>query len=249
MRIELRNVRKRFGRMEALRGLDLDLPAGTRAALVGPNGSGKSTLIRALLGLLACEGEVRLDGRSPFEDRLLTARRLAYVPQTAPQLSASVEEVIHTVAFTRGLSPEAIGGVAARLDLDLAPIRARPFRNLSGGMKQKLLIAAAFAARSEEHTSELQSLRHLAAAFAARPALLVLDEPTASLDARARERFHALCAELPAGTTLLLCSHRFEEIRHLADHVIALEDGRVTWDGPARDFLPLRPRAQEVARG
>lgn len=228
MRIELRNVRKRFGRMEALRGLDLDLPAGTRAALVGPNGSGKSTLIRALLGLLACEGEVRLDGRSPFEDRLLTARRLAYVPQTAPQLSASVEEVIHTVAFTRGLSPEAIGGVAARLDLDLAPIRARPFRNLSGGMKQKLLLAAAFAAR---------------------PALLVLDEPTASLDARARERFHALCAELPAGTTLLLCSHRFEEIRHLADHVIALEDGRVTWDGPARDFLPLRPRAQEVARG
>src|SRR5690606_41210516 len=134
---------------------------------------------------------------SPFEDRLLTARRLAYVPQTAPQLSASVEEVIHTVAFTRGLSPEAIGGVAARLDLDLAPIRARPFRNLSGGMKQKLLLAAAFAAR---------------------PALLVLDEPTASLDARARERFHALCAELPAGTTLLLCSHRFEEIRHLADH-------------------------------
>lgn len=228
MRIELRNVRKRFGRMEALRGLDLDLPAGTRAALVGPNGSGKSTLIRALLGLLACEGDVRLDGRSPFEDRLLTARRLAYVPQTAPQLSASVEEVIHTVAFTRGLSPEAIGGVAARLDLDLAPIRARPFRNLSGGMKQKLLLAAAFAAR---------------------PALLVLDEPTASLDARARERFHALCAELPAGTTLLLCSHRFEEIRHLADHVIALEDGRVTWDGPARDFLPLRPRAQEVARG
>lgn len=216
MRIELQGVRKRFGKSEALRGLDLILPAGTRAALIGPNGSGKSTLTRSLLGLLACEGKVLLDGHSPFENRLETARKLAYVPQIAPQLSATVDEVIATVGFTRGLEPARIAAVARRLDLDVEPIRTRPFRNLSGGMKQKLLIAAAFAAEAS---------------------LLVLDEPTASLDARARERFFELCDEIPAETTVLLCSHRLEELRHLARHVIALDEGRITWDGPADLFL------------
>jgi ABC-2 type transport system ATP-binding protein len=216
MRIELRGVRKRFGHAEALRGLDLTLPAGTRAALIGPNGSGKSTLIRSLLGLLACEGEVRLDGRSPFADRLQTARRLAYVPQIAPQLSATVDEVIRTVALTRDLDPARIDVLARRLDLDVSAIRTRPFRNLSGGMKQKLLIAAAFAADAS---------------------LLVLDEPTASLDARARERFFELCAEIPSETTVLLCSHRLEELHQLAGHVVALEEGLVTYDGPSREFL------------
>lgn len=216
MRIELRGVRKRFGRAEALRGLDLTLPAGTRAALVGPNGSGKSTLIRSLLGLLSCEGEVLLDGRSPFADRLETARRLAYVPQIAPQLSATVGEVIRTVALTRGLEPTRIAAIARRLDLDVDTVAIRPFRNLSGGMKQKLLIAAAFAAEAS---------------------LLVLDEPTASLDARARDRFFALCEEIPSESTMLLCSHRLEELQQLADHVIALEEGVVTYAGAAADFL------------
>ena len=65
MRIELQGAKKRFGKLEALRGVDLTLETGARATLVGPNGSGKSTLIRALLGLIDCEGRVALDGRSP----------------------------------------------------------------------------------------------------------------------------------------------------------------------------------------
>lgn len=228
MRIELRGVSKRFGRTEVLRGLDLELPAGTRAALIGPNGSGKSTLIRSLLGLLACEGEVRLDGHSPFEDRLQTARRLAYVPQVAPQISATVDELVRTVCLTRDLDPERIAAVAARLELDLRSIGNRPFRNLSGGMKQKLLIAAAFAPAIGDEKPEVS--------------LLVLDEPTASLDATARERFFELCAEIPETTTVLLCSHRLEELRHLAQHVVALEEGRITFDGPAKAWLSAPSR-------
>jgi ABC-type multidrug transport system ATPase subunit len=219
MRIELKGVRKHFGRTEVLRGIDLAVPAGRHVALIGPNGSGKSTLLRSLLGLVGCEGQVLLDGRSPFEDRVEVARRLAYVPQVAPQLAASVGEVIDMVNLTRGLPADAVARVAGRMELDVQTVRARPFRALSGGMKQKLLIALALAAR---------------------PSLLVMDEPTASLDARAREHFFRLCEEVAPGTTLVLCSHRLEELRHLADHVVALEEGRVAYDGPATDFLAGR---------
>jgi ABC-type multidrug transport system ATPase subunit len=219
MRVELKQVRKRFGRTEVLRGIDLAVPSGRHVALIGPNGSGKSTLLRSLLGLVACEGQVLLDGRSPFEDRVEVARRLAYVPQVAPQLAASVGEIIGMVNTTRGLPADAVARVAARMELDVQNVRGRAFRALSGGMKQKLLIALALAAR---------------------PELLVMDEPTASLDARAREHFFRLCEEAAPGTTLVLCSHRLEELRHLANHVVALEEGRVAYDGPAADFLAGR---------
>lgn len=225
MRIELRGVTKRFRAVAALRDVTLTVPAGRRVALVGPNGSGKSTLTRAILGLISVEGEVLLDGRSPFADRVAVASRLAYVPQTAPALSAPVSDVVRLVCETRGISVTRIAAAAARFDLDILELRARPFRNLSGGMKQKLLLALAFAAR---------------------PSLLILDEPTASLDTQARERFLELCAELPAQTTLLLCSHRLEELTALADHVVALEDGRVAHDGPLSSFLEEHRGLPEV---
>lgn len=215
MRIELHSVAKRFGRVEALRGVDLDIPAGRRVALVGPNGSGKSTLIRALLGLIDCRGMIRLDGRSPYENRIEVAQRLAYVPQVAPALGASVGEVVELVRVTRGLERSRVKELATRLELDLELVAKRPFRNLSGGMKQKLLLAIAFAAR---------------------PSLLVMDEPTASLDFRARDRFFALCDELLQGVTVLFCSHRADEFARLSEVVVALEEGRVAYQGPVEGY-------------
>lgn len=212
MRIELRGARKRFGKVEALRGIDLTIPGGRRVALVGPNGSGKSTLIRALLGLVDCEGQVRIDGPNPYESRVELARRVAYVPQVAPALGASVNELVSLVCLTRGMERGEVRRMAGRLSLDLESIARQPFRNLSGGTKQKLLVAIAFAAH---------------------PSLLVMDEPTASLDEDARRRFLELCSELPLTTTVILCSHRLEEVSQLTDHVLALEEGRVRYDGPA----------------
>ena len=228
MRIELRGARKRFGKVEALRGIDLTIPGGRRVALVGPNGSGKSTLIRALLGLVDCQGEVRIDGPNPYESRVSLARRLAYVPQVAPSLGASVNELVALVCLTRGLPRAEVARTASRLALDLESVGRRPFRNLSGGTKQKVLLAIAFASH---------------------PELLVLDEPTASLDEDARKRFLELCGELPASTTVILCSHRLEEVSHLTDHVLALDEGKVRYDGPAAGYVtavaagPARPVA------
>ena len=219
MRVELREVGKRFESVIALSRVTLEVPSGARVALIGPNGSGKTTLTRAIMGAVAHEGEVRLGGLPAGARGPELARRLAYVPQVAPQLAASVGELIGCVARLRGLPVERFEALVRRFELDPAQLRARPFRGLSGGMKQKLLLALALAAA---------------------PALLVLDEPTASLDAAARTRFYELYEQHAGQATLLLCSHRLDEIRHLVDHVLALEDGQVTYYGPAEAYLLAR---------
>jgi ABC-2 type transport system ATP-binding protein len=216
MRIELRNLTKRFGRVVALDSVDLDIPSGRRVALIGPNGSGKSTLTRVLMGLLRFGGEARLDGLCPVGQRDALGPRMAYVPQIAPRFGVTVEEFVRLVTDVRAIPLDRVRSLASELDLDLATVGGRRFRDLSGGMRQKLLIALALAPRCE---------------------LLILDEPTASLDARARERFFELFERESGEATLLLCSHRLEEIRHLVDHVVVLEEGRVARAEDARSLL------------
>ncbi len=219
MQIEATKLRRAFGPVLALRDIDLDLPSGSRVGLVGPNGSGKSTLIRVLMGLLAFDGRVRIDGRDPRVDRLALARHLAYVPQVAPAFSAPAGDLVAAVCGLRGLDPSVLDRPTRELGLDWRAVASTPFRNLSGGMKQKLLIALALVAQAD---------------------LLVLDEPTASLDAGSRDRCLRLLAELAPRTTLILCSHRLEEMRHLIDHVVALADGSVRFQGAAAAFLSQR---------
>ena len=218
-RIEVRALSRRFGKVVALADIALALPAGCRIGLVGPNGSGKSTLLRVLMGLLEHEGEVRVGGLDPRRQRLELARRLAYVPQIAPALAATVAELARVVETLRGLDVAGLAAYAEALGLHWTAIADVSLRALSGGMRQKLLVALALAARAE---------------------LLVLDEPTASLDVATRETFFRMFDELPATTTSILCSHRLDEMRHLVDHVVCLEEGRVRFDGPAEAYLATR---------
>jgi ABC-2 type transport system ATP-binding protein len=210
MRIEIHDVTKRFGAARALNGLSLRIEAGERVGLIGPNGSGKSTLLRALLGLIACEGTILVDGRSPFDQRIALAARLAYVPQTAPNWGAPVGEVVESVVSLRRIDGARVAEVAMRLGLDLAAIGTRPLRNLSGGMKQKVLIALALSSDAS---------------------LFILDEPTASLDLDARERFFALLDEMSPNATRIFCSHRHDEFDDQVERIVALADGAVEFDG------------------
>lgn len=214
MEIDLQDVRKRFGETEVLRGLTLRIAHGQRVGLVGPNGSGKSTLVRLLLGLLSADGSVRLGGRDPFSDHAQLLPQIGYVPQTAPSLGAPVSEVVSTICGLRGIPFSSVQELCAKLSLDLDGLRSRPLRNLSGGMKQKLLIA-----------------------LASQASLYILDEPTASLDARSRELFFQLYAERAKDATLILCSHRLEEVRQLVEHVLVLSEGKSTFFGPVSEFL------------
>jgi ABC-2 type transport system ATP-binding protein len=222
LQVEARRLVKRFGRVAALDGLSFSIPAGSRLALIGPNGSGKSTLTRVLMGLLSFEGEALVDGKSPFRHRASIAARMAYVPQIAPRVTAPIDELLRAVARVRGLETRRIASAAGELELDLSALGRRPFHRLSGGMKQKLLIALALAAR---------------------PSLLILDEPTGSLDARSRGRFFAAFERLAPDCTVILCSHRLEEVRHLVERVLALDEGRLRYDGPAAEYLAASTRS------
>jgi ABC-2 type transport system ATP-binding protein len=216
VRIELTGVRRAFGKVTALQGITAAVPSGARAALIGHNGSGKSTLLRILLGMVGCEGEVRIDGLSPFHDRTRLAERLAYVPQVAPRLAVPVRDLVWATAYVRRRDPARVAATARAMHLDLDAIATRSLRDLSGGMRQKLLIALALAVDAS---------------------LYVLDEPTASLDAEARQDFFRLVAGIPDTATVLLCSHRLEELRQLTTHVLALRDGVLEFSGATEDYL------------
>ena len=223
MRIETRALARSFGPTRALGGIDLDLPAGLRIGLVGPNGSGKSTLLRVLLGLLDHEGEVRIGGLDPRRERVQLAGRLAHVPQAAPALAVPVDQLVATVEQLRARRMPELAERCRALGLPWERLPSLPFRSLSGGMKQKLLVALALESGAD---------------------LIVLDEPTASLDAASRETFFRMFGQLPETTTSILCSHRLDEMRHLVDHIISLEEGTVRYEGPAASYL--RSRALSV---
>jgi ABC-type multidrug transport system ATPase subunit len=141
---------------------------------------------------------------------------MAYMPQTAPSLGASCAEVVKAVSEVRGLKAGRIADVAAALNLDWAMVRGLSFRALSGGMKQKLLLAMTLTSGAS---------------------LFILDEPTASLDPGAREAFFNLFKALDGRATLLLCSHRLEELRVLVDQALVLQEGRLAYQGPAAPLL------------
>jgi ABC-type multidrug transport system ATPase subunit len=209
--IAINSVRKRFGPVVALDGVTLEVAPGERVAFVGTNGSGKTTLLRALLGLVRVEGRVTIDGSDVARRPETALRHVAYIPQIAPPLEAPVAEVVQAHRALRGLGPCDVERKARVLGLDLGACAAKRFRDLSGGMKQKLLAAMALATEAP---------------------ILVCDEPTANLDGEARAAFFAELAARPAASIVVLCSHRSEEIAELVDRVVELRDGRVAHDGP-----------------
>ncbi|MCA8972503.1 MAG: ABC transporter ATP-binding protein [Planctomycetes bacterium] len=216
MRVELARVTRRFGALTALRDVSVEFRKASHTALVGPNGSGKSTLVRVMMGLLRCDGRVRIDDLDPVKDRAALAPRVAYMPQVAPRLHATVRELTSAVARLRCMSIEPIVDVANQLNLDLERVGRKPFRTLSGGMRQKLLGAFTLGVGAE---------------------LMILDEPTASMDAESRQRFFDIVQRLDPAPTLFLCSHRLEEIRNLVDDVLALEDGSIVHHSSVEDLL------------
>ena len=129
MRVEGKAVRKRFARIEALRGIDFAIPSGGKVGLIGPNASGKSTLIRIILGLLQCEGELLLDGQRRREAEV--ADRIAYVPQIAPKFSASVDEVVRAITRVRQISTREVLSCGKDVGIDLRAAGAQPFVSLS----------------------------------------------------------------------------------------------------------------------
>lgn len=214
--IAVRGLRKAFDGRPVLRGIDLAVAPGERVALVGPNGSGKTTLLRALLGLVRVDGTVRIAGHDPFHDHAAAQVHVAWVPQRAPALPVPVGDLVRAWAELRGLPAERLVECAADFALDVASLRGVRFAALSGGMQQKLLAAMALASDCP---------------------VLLFDEPTANLDPHARAVFLARLAARTPAPTVILSSHRMDEVRDLVDRVVVLTDGAVRFDDRLDTFL------------
>ncbi|MGZ3419205.1 MAG: ABC transporter ATP-binding protein [Polyangiales bacterium] len=214
--IRVHEVSKRFGRVTALDRVSLRIGAGERVAIVGTNGSGKTTLLRAMVGLITVEGAIEIDGLDVSRAPQIALAKVAYAPQIAPPLEAPVDELVRLHASLRGVTKSTIAARADRLGLDLSAVGRSRFRDLSGGMKQKLLAALALATAAP---------------------VLVCDEPTANLDAHARAAFFAQVEERGRDAIVVLCSHRVDEVRHLVDRVIELREGRIVRDAPIAELL------------
>jgi ABC-2 type transport system ATP-binding protein len=216
--IRFDKVSKTFKRARVLDGIDLDIGLGERVALIGSNGAGKTTLIRCLLGEYTHDGIVTIDGLQPRRERDRVLADIGFVPQLPPPLKMPVGQLIGFAAGLCGTDPQRILDLAGRLGLDTAPIMDRQFVRLSGGMKQKLLIA-------------------IALGRAAR--VLVMDEPAANLDPEARKIFFELLAERADSATMLISSHRLNEVSALVNRVVELDMGRVVLDDRVADDVSL----------
>ena len=229
--ITINGLTKRFGALDVLCGLDLEILPGRVTAVVGPNGAGKTTLIKVVLGLTRPDsGRVLMDGESIGQDPAYRAR-IGYMPQIArfPE-NLTGAELIAMLEALRG--PEA-GPDGARRDRELierfrlAPHLHKPLRTLSGGTRQKV---------------------NAVLAFLFDPDLLILDEPTSGLDPVAsgvlKEKVRSA---RQAGKTVIVTSHVMSELEELSDDIAFLLDGRVRFAGSVHD-LKLHTRQLSLER-
>ena len=222
--VELRGVTHRFGDLEALAGLDLEVHSGEVVGLLGPNGAGKTTTVRLLCGLLApTEGTILVDGCDVGSDPLGARRRIGFVPDGAPLYpNLSPRQHLLLVAHLHGLADVAGRREAERLvaELDLAERIDDPVGEFSRGMRQKTALACA--------------LIH-------RPTLLILDEPLAGLDAPTAAVFkEVLRVWGDAGRSVLYTSHLLDVVERVCDRMAILSEGRLVEVGTLEE---LRERA------
>ena len=222
--LTLTRVSVRFGAVQALRDCTLRVQPGERVALIGANGSGKSTLLRTLHGLV-------LPSSGHFEKD--AALRQAMVHQRPYMLRASVQSNVALGLWLRGVpwAQAKAQALQALARVRLAELAPRPAKTLSSGQQQRVALARAWALQ---------------------PQVLMLDEPTASLDPSAKREVEHLMQEFSGtGMTLIFSSHNLGQVKRLASRVIYLEHGDVIADRPVHDFFntPVPEAAALILKG
>ena len=208
--IKLENISKSFGKQLVLDDINLHIKAGEKVLIMGQNGAGKSTLMKVILAqVIVDSGSVLISGLNPFKQRKKALANLAFVPQTPPPLKLTVSELCEYAMSLGDFELSAIKNALNSLEFDYEREQTKLFTTLSGGMKQKLLIALSLAKNSP---------------------VVLFDEPTANLDPKAREQFLSLLAKNSKDKTLLFISHRIDEVQSLVNRVIEMDLGKIIKD-------------------
>lgn len=209
--VEVKSLTKRYGSTTAVEGLNFVVDAGTITALLGPNGAGKTTTVECCEGYRRADsGSVRVLGLDPVRDGTALRPRVGVMLQEGAGLhpGARARELLVHLA-TLHTHPLDVDALTERLDL--ATSATTPVRRLSGGLRQRLALAAALLGR---------------------PEVVFLDEPTAGLDPAARRESWRVMEDLRAdGVTVVLTTHLMDEVEHLADHVVIIDSGHLVAQG------------------
>ena len=214
--IEIINLKKIFGKTEVLKNINLSIEAGKVTAIVGPNGSGKTTLIKSVLGLVKpSSGMIEVDGEN-INNNFTYRNKIGYMPQIAryPE-NLTANELLSLVKQLRNTSDLNTGDLIK--SFKLSDELEKPFKNLSGGTKQKVSATIAFAFN---------------------PKIYFLDEPTAGLDPVSSSFFKDLVLkEKQNKKTIVLTSHIMSEVQELADEIVFLLEGEIRFKGTIDSLL------------
>jgi ABC-2 type transport system ATP-binding protein len=208
--IEVKNLTKTFAKQVSLDNVSLQIGSDEKVIVMGQNGAGKTTLVRTILGeYIPTSGSVSIMGNDPFTKREQALQNIGFVPQLPPPIKFSVGELIRYAQISSNAQKADVVAFCKKMDLDITSHMNKLFFKLSGGMKQKLLIAIALAKN---------------------PSIFIFDEPTANLDPKGRDNFYALLQEFEKDKLMIFISHRLEEVGHIVTRKVEMDLGKVIID-------------------
>ena len=208
--IEVKNLTKKFSSHISLDNVNIGFKKNEYIALMGLNGAGKTTLIRSILGYYhPNSGEVLINGLNPIKDRIKVLEHISFVPQLPPPIKLSLNELMQYIQASSNVNKELIMHYANEMKLDIAANLNKSFFKLSGGMKQKMLIAISLAKKSN---------------------IIIYDEPTANLDPKARDDFYRLLEQNEDDKVLLFVTHRLDEIKDIVNRQVYMDLGKIVSD-------------------
>lgn len=207
--ISASNLIKTFKKQRVLNNVSIDFNVGERISMSGPNGAGKTTLIRCILGQYTYEGNLKVLGLNPQTNHEDIMREVGFVPQIPPPLKMTVKEMLDFFSKLTNTPTDKFLKISSDLGLTVNDNLKKPFLKLSGGMKQKLLVAFALGRN---------------------PKILLMDEPSANLDPKAREIFFDYLKSFDKNALMILSSHRISEISVLVNRAVEMDLGEIVLD-------------------
>ena len=218
MQLEIKNIHKNYGKVQALKGVSMELNAGVYG-LLGPNGAGKSTLIQIITGnLSASDGEICYDGKNIKKSEKNYKRLLGYVPQNQCIYdSFTAKQFLEYMAILKDVDKK---NIPKQIDsilevVSLTEVKDRKLGGFSGGMRQRILIGQALLGN---------------------PEIVILDEPTAGLDPKERIRIRNFISKIAENKIVLIATHVVSDVESIAKEIILLGNGVIAGKGTPEEL-------------